>query len=311
MSRPGVPFAVKYPPMRRRRFLSTAALLSLGTSLGAYRGTDRLADARLIRGKVGYYTNRGGTIGYHLPTGQGGGVVVDTQFPDAAQAFLDEVFTGSARLDLLINTHHHGDHTGGNGVVAPLAANYVSHARARTNLEGSEGDPVPLPTTVFDKEWEMRLPAGDETVTARHFGPAHTGGDAVIHFENANVAHLGDLLFNRRFPYIDPGAGGSLTNWAKVMGKIRKTYDRDTVFIFGHAAESYPVTGDRDDVASFRDYLLALRDYVRKEHKAGTTLEQLKAKTTTIPLAPEWRFGEGLRDVNLEVMWTELGYAAA
>ena len=152
----------------------------------------------------------------------------------------------------------------------------------------------------------MGLPAGNETVTARHFGPAHTGGDAVIHFENANVAHLGDLLFNRRFPYIDPGAGGSLTNWIKVMGKIHGTYDRDTVFIFGHAADSYPVTGDRDDVASFRDYLRYLRQYVRKEKRRGTTLAELKAKTTTVPKAPEWRFGEGLRDVNLEVMWNEL-----
>ena len=294
--------------MRRRRFLTSAALLTLGASLGASRRADRLADARMIRGNVGYYTNRGGTIGYYLPAAGGGGVVVDTQFPDAAQAFLDEVFRANQRLDLLINTHHHGDHTGGNGVVAPLAAAYVSHARARTNLEANEDNEIPLPTTVFDKEWTMPLPAGDEIVTARHFGPAHTGGDAVIHFENANVAHLGDLLFNRRFPYIDPAAGGSLTNWAKVMGRIRKTYDRDTIFIFGHAAESYPVTGDRDDVASFRDYLLALHDYVRKEGKAGTSLEELKAKTTTIPRAPEWRFGDRLRDVNLEVMWNELGY---
>ena len=292
--------------MRRRRFLSTAAALSLGAGLGARALTPRLHSAETIRGGVGFYTNRGGTIGFYRPDGTSGGVVVDTQFPDAARDFLTEVFGTHKDLDLLINTHHHGDHTGGNGVVAPLAATYVSHERARANLEASEGEPVPLPTIVFDREWAMGLPAGNETVTARHFGPAHTGGDAVIHFENANVAHLGDLLFNRRFPYIEPGAGGSLTNWIKVMGKIHGTYDRDTVFIFGHAADSYPVTGDRDDVASFRDYLRYLRQYVRKEKRRGTTLAELKAKTTTVPKAPEWRFGEGLRDVNLEVMWNEL-----
>lgn len=250
-------------------------------------------------------------MGYFLPENVAGGVVIDTQFPDPAREFLTEVLRHEARLDLLINTHHHGDHTGGNGVIAPLATTYVAHARARENLaineeKRKEGDSIPLPTTVFQKEWSMALPAGGEIVTARHFGPAHTGGDAVIHFEHANVAHVGDLMFNRRFPYIDPGAGGNMTNWITVLKKIRKHYDRDTVFIFGHAADSYPVTGDGADLKSFENYLKSLRHYVKKEKKGGTTLDALKAKTTVIPGAPEWKYGERLRDVNLEVMWEEI-----
>ncbi|MGB3798351.1 MAG: MBL fold metallo-hydrolase [Lewinella sp.] len=299
--------------MRRRRFLYTSATLATGAALHPLRAAPRTYapnGATMIRNNVGFYTERGGTIGFYRPTTGAGGVVVDSQFPDAAGNFLKEVFAGDLSLDLLINTHHHGDHTGGNGIIAPRAQAYVTHERARTNLEKSEserteGDPVPLPKTTFAKDWSMELPGG-EIVTARHFGPGHTGGDAVIHFENANVAHLGDLLFNRRFPYVDPGAGGNMTNWIKVMGKIRKAYDRDTVFMFGHAAESYPVTGTRDDVASFQDYLSYLRSYVKKEKRKGTTLEELKAKTITIPKAPEWRFGDRLRDVNLEVMWEEV-----
>ncbi|PPK86065.1 glyoxylase-like metal-dependent hydrolase (beta-lactamase superfamily II) [Neolewinella xylanilytica] len=300
--------------MRRRRFLTTTTALAAGTLLRplAARSSLFLPPAvTMIRDNVGFYTERGGTIGFYHPQNGVGGVVIDSQFPDAATNFLGQVFGNDAPLDLLINTHHHGDHTGGNGVIAPLARDYVSHERAHANLATSEakrteGEAVPLPKTTFAKEWSVELPGATETVTARHFGPAHTGGDAVIHFENANVAHLGDLLFNRRFPYVDPEAGGNLTNWIDVLGKIRKTYDRDTVFIFGHAAESYPVTGDVDDVASFRDYLRNLRSYVKKEKRKGTTLEQLKAKTTTIPNAPEWRFGDRLRDVNLEVMWGEV-----
>jgi glyoxylase-like metal-dependent hydrolase (beta-lactamase superfamily II) len=265
----------------------------------------------LLRGGVGYYTNRGGTIGLYRPEGSTGGVVVDTQFPKQARAFLSEVLGEAERLDLLANTHYHGDHTGGNGVLAPLATSYLAHERTRANLERSEserteGTPLPLPTATFEKKWTRVLPDGREIVTARYFGPAHTGGDAVIHFENANVAHVGDLVFNRRFPYVDPAAGGNMTNWINVLRKIRRAYDRDTVFIFGHAAESYPVVGDAADLQSMEDYLKSLRRYVKREQKKGTSLDELKAKTVTVPGAPEWTFGERLRDLNLEVMWGEI-----
>ncbi len=299
--------------MQRRRFLTTASLLTLGSPIArllAYPRARASGRVELIRNNVGYYTDRGGTIGFYLPTTGKGGVVVDTQYPGPAREFLHTALQGSERVELLINTHHHGDHTGGNGVVAPLAKQYVIHARAKENLafneaQRTEGEALPLPTTTFTDEWTMGLADGEERVTARHFGPAHTGGDAIIHFENANVAHLGDLLFNRRFPYIDVRAGGNLTNWAHVMRKVRKAYDKDTRYVFGHAAESYPVTGTHEDLKSFENYLSALRDYVRKECKQGTSLEDLKAKTVTIPKAPEWRYGVRLRDINLEVMWAE------
>ncbi len=300
--------------MRRRRFLTTASLLTLGSPLAhllASPSALATGQVAMIRNKVGYYTDRGGTIGFYLPTTGRGGVVVDTQFPDPARAFLHTAMRDSERVELLINTHHHGDHTGGNGIVAPLADQYVTHLRAKENLmanesQRTEGEALPLPTTTFTEEWSLRLSDGEERVTARHFGPAHTGGDAVIHFEHANVAHLGDLLFNRRFPYIDREAGGELTNWARVMRKVRKHYDKDTTYLFGHAADSYPVTGTHEDLKSFENYLSALHDYVRKEARRGTSLEALKAKTVTIPKAPEWRYGERLRDVNLEVMWSEM-----
>jgi glyoxylase-like metal-dependent hydrolase (beta-lactamase superfamily II) len=297
--------------MQRRRFLQLSAALTLGPSVLTSRPRPVAGTFTELRGGVGYYTNRGGTVGLYLPQRGPGGVVVDSQFPEQARALVSEVIGEGRRLDLLINTHHHGDHTGGNGILAPLATSYLAHERAKQNLERTEaerkeGEALPLPTSTFDKKWTAVLPDGKEIVTVRHFGPAHTGGDAVIHFENANVAHVGDLMFNRRFPYVDPRAGGNMTSWIGVLGKIRKAYDRHTIFIFGHAADSYPVVGDRDDLASMQDYLSSLRRYVRREKKRGTSLEALKAKTVTIPGAPEWSYGERLRDVNLEVMWEEV-----
>ncbi len=305
--------------MNRRYFLlGTGAVLAaapLASLFGrGFRPDAAAGDFQMIRGNVGYYTNSGGTIGVYLPAGQPeGGVIIDTQFPESAQGLLDLLREKGelAQFSLLANTHHHGDHTGGNGVFAPLAKQHISHARAKQNLEDNlaandKAGTLPLPGTTFTTSWSTNLPDGKESVSLRHFGAGHTGGDAVVHFENANVAHLGDLLFNRRFPYIDVKAGGNFTNWAEVMKSIRQAYDKNTIYIFGHAADGYPVFGTASDLKAFENYLRSLRKYVSKEKKKGSTLEALKAKTVTIPGAETWNFGERLRDVNLEVMWEEV-----
>ncbi len=302
--------------MNRRHFLSSAATAALAASPVSRlfsRGYRPAADGafKLLRSNVGYYTNRGGTIGVYLPGGMPeGGAIVDTQFPEQAQALLATLREQGTltKLGVLANTHHHGDHTGGNGIFAELADTYVCHERAKQNLvdnlaKSEQAGSLPLPSTTFQSGWSTNMPDGKESISLRHFGAAHTGGDAVIHFENANVAHLGDLLFNRRFPYIDPGAGGDILNWAAVMKDVRKAYDKDTLFIFGHAAEGYPVIGTASDIKAFELYLKSLHKYVKKEKRKGTSLEDLQAKTTTIPGAPEWQFGERLRDVNLQAMW--------
>ena len=300
--------------MDRRHFLTTSGLLLAGIPLlGRATRPTTAASFDILRSNIGYYTDRGGTIGVYLPDGRPeGGVVVDTQFADSARTLLETVEERGelARLSLLVNTHHHGDHTSGNGVLAPLAELHVAHERAVENLERSQaekeaGERVPLPKKTFAREMATDVPGG-EVVHLRHFGAAHTGGDTVVHFQNANVAHLGDLVFNRRFPYIDPEAGGSLTNWAEVLRDIRKFYGKDTLFLFGHAAEGYPVFGTHSDLRAMENYLRSLRKYVRKERRRGTSLEALQAKTVVVPGAPEWKYGERLRDVNLEVMWGEL-----
>lgn len=304
--------------MKRRNFLATTSLALAAAPFSQLFSRNFRANAagdlRMIRGNVGYYTNRGGTIGVYLPDGRPeGGVIVDTQFPDQAQDLVT-VLRDKGELSsfaLLANTHHHGDHTGGNTILAPLAKRHISHSRAKQNLidnlaKNDKAGTVPLPGETFDTGWSTNLPDGKETISMRHFGDAHTGGDAVIHFENANVAHLGDLLFNRRFPYIDPGAGGNMTNWAKALKDIRKAYDKNTIFIFGHAADGYPVFGTASDLKAKENYLKALRRYVKKSKKKGSSLEQIIASTTVIPGAPEWKFGERLLKVNLEVMWEEV-----
>jgi cyclase len=118
---------------------------------------------------------------------------------------------------------------------------------------------------------------GDETITTRHYGPGHTGGDIVIVFEKANVAHMGDLMFNRAHPVIDRANGASIANWIVTLGKVAGDLPADTIYIFGHAGTGLPVTGSRADLQHHAGYLTALLEYVRAQVKAGKTREDVLA----------------------------------
>ena len=211
-------------------------------------------------------------------------------------------------MDMLINTHHHGDHTGGNIAFKGLVKKVVAHENSKANqmrvAKARDQEIGQLyPDKTFTTEWSERV--GKEIITAKYFGPAHTDGDAIIHFENANVAHMGDLMFNRRFPFIDRSAGASIKGWIRVLKKARKTYDKDTLFIFGHAGEGHEITGTHADLKAFENYLKRLLQYTKKQIKAGKTLDEIKAAgITTIPEAEEWT-GRGI-ERSLQSAFEEL-----
>ena len=244
-----------------------------------------------LRRGVGYFTERGGTIGY-LATDDAL-VMVDTQFAESAQTAydgLDERTPGRASvIDLLVNTHHHGDHTSGNGVLAPLAARHVAHEavpglqRAAAVRSGSL-DQQAYARETYSREWSTDV--GDETVMLHYFGQAHTCGDSMVHFVNADVVHTGDLVFNRLPPYIDLGAGADTANWMSVMEQAHATFSDETTFIFGHGNEEYGVTGTRADLLVMRDFLGATREYVERGLASGESVESL-AEIDAIPGFPD------------------------
>jgi glyoxylase-like metal-dependent hydrolase (beta-lactamase superfamily II) len=273
--------------LSRRRFVQSSTLALAATALDwrsllAYGVPHRQPDAlTLVRGTVGTFTGRGGTIGWHIDAK--GVVVVDSQYPASAQPCLDAVNarTHARAIDYLVNTHHHGDHTGGNGVFRPAARKILAQANVprlqRAAAERAAQSPQPGVTspppeqvyadTLFEQAW--REPVGDETMSLRYYGAAHTGGDAVVTFEKANVVHLGDLVFNRRQPVIDRPGGASIAGWATVLDGILGDHSADTIYIFGHAGTNFPITGNRADLTLQRDYLVALLEFVRGEIKAG------------------------------------------
>jgi len=244
----------------RRDFLAAGAAACMG---GLFRNFSVAAQApaqappqvvtsfKELRGGVGLFNGRGGTIGWLVS--KDAVAAIDSQFPDTARICLEGLIqrSGNSSLDLLILTHHHGDHTAGNGVFRPSTKRIVSHEKVPELMKMAAGQQPSAasptyPDTTFSKTWKASL--GQETVHAVHLGPAHTGGDSAIFFEKANVVHMGDLVFNRRHPYIDKPAGASIAGWIQVLEQIVKNHSKDTLFIYGHAQQGWEVTGNAADL---------------------------------------------------------------
>jgi glyoxylase-like metal-dependent hydrolase (beta-lactamase superfamily II) len=253
-----------------------------------------------IRRNVGFFTMRGGTIGYLINAG--GVAVVDSQFPAEAKACLDGLNerSGNRPVDLLINSHHHGDHTAGNVSFRGAAKKVVAHATAAEHMKQPPGGQPPtdqlFPDVTFTESWTADI--GDERIVARHHGRAHTSGDAVITFERANVVHMGDLMFNQRHPVVDRAAGATIRNWMTVLERTVRAHNADTVYIFGHSNTNVPVTGDRTALNQFRDYLGALLAFVESHVKAGRSRDEILAMRDPLAgFAAFGRFGQpGPRD---------------
>jgi len=258
-----------------------------------------------LRNNIGYFTERGGTIGWMIS--KDGIVVVDTQFPEQSQHLIQAIKKQSdKKIDLLINTHHHGDHTSGNIEYKGIASVVLAQENSKKNQmmvakERSQEAGQLYPDTTFKKDWSKKI--GDEVITLTYLGPAHTDGDSITHFENANIAHMGDLIFNRRFPFIDKSAGASVKNWITVLEEAQKIYDNDTKFIFGHADNGYDVVGTKKDLAAFQNYLSKLLEKVQSAIKAGDGEIEIM-KIQTIEGAEEWK-GDGIQR-SLSAVYEEL-----
>jgi len=270
------------PMLTRRQFLRRSGTLlaaspALSALLDVHPGS--AGDFTALRSGVGTFTQRGGTIGW-LATDEAV-VVIDSQFPKSApncwSGLQDRTEHG---LDLLINTHHHGDHVGGNGVFAQYTDRLVAHDNVpdlmRQSVEDGQEDTQTYPSETFSESWSETI--GSETLTLRHHGPAHTGGDAVVFFERANVVHVGDLIFNRAYPFIDVGGGADSKNWIDILETVHGELDDDTIVIHGHGNPDYGVTGGREDLLVMRDFLAALNEYVMQQRQAGASLEEMKQK---------------------------------
>lgn len=244
----------------------------------------------MLRNDIGIFEERGGTIAFLLS--KKGIVVVDAQFPDTSKHLVDELKKRSEKpFKLLINTHHHSDHISGNISFRGIAEHVLAHANSKINQENSakqnkSEDKQLYPDQTYTDTWCQKV--GKEKICLQYYGAAHTNGDSFIHFQHANIVHCGDLVFNRRHPFVDRGAGASIKSWIEVLNKALNKFDRDTLFIYGHAAAGYKVTGTTDDLDKFRDYLGNVLKFTEGEIRAGKSKDEI-LKTTLIPGGEEWK----------------------
>lgn len=244
----------------------------------------------MLTDEIGVFTERGGTILFYLS--KKGIAVVDSQFPDQSKHLIDELKKRSEKpFSMLINTHHHGDHTGGNIAFKGLVEHVIAHENSKINQvntakQNKNEDKQLYPDQTYTNTWCQKL--GKEKICLHYFGAGHTNGDSFVHFQHANIVHCGDLVFNRRHPFVDRSAGANMKSWISVLDKALTTFDNKTRFVYGHAGTGYEITGTADDLKAFRDYIGNVLKFVEGEIKAGKSKEEI-LKATLIPGSEAWR----------------------
>ena len=285
--------------MHRRKFIGITTITLVGLALLSNRTLAQfLADLawkiKMLTDDIGVFTEKGGTILFMIS--KEGIVVVDSQFPEQAQHLIDELKKRNEKpFHLLINTHHHGDHTAGNIAFKGLVSHVLAHDNSKLNQERVAKEKKNEEQQLYpDQTYATTIckTVDSEEICLHYFGAGHTNGDSFVHFTKANIVHVGDLVFNRRHPFIDRSAGANISSWIQVLDKANATFNDKTVFVSGHAAQGYDIILNKEDIKAFQNYLRQLLVFVGAEIKAGKSKEEI-LKATEIPGAPQWK-GDGI-----------------
>jgi glyoxylase-like metal-dependent hydrolase (beta-lactamase superfamily II) len=229
-----------------------------------------------VSGTVYMLTGPGGNIGACI--GEDGIVIVDDQYAGLAPKVIAALNGISDKpIRFIINTHYHGDHTGGNEIFA-RSGTIIAQENVRKRLQSGtkwgtrEVPPAPkiaLPVITFNDRASVHV--NGEDIRAVHYPQGHTDGDAVIEFVQSNVIHMGDDFFNGIFPVIDIDNGGSARGMLKNVEAILKIMRPDAKIIPGHGP-----LADKAALQAFADMLRGTIDAMAAAIKAGKTLEQVK-----------------------------------
>ena len=229
-----------------------------------------------VAGNIYMLEGAGGNIGASV--GPDGILLVDDQFAPLAEKIRNALKElGEGQLKFLINTHFHGDHTGGN-VVFGNEAHIISHTNVRKRLQIESSPQEALPVVTFDDSLSIHF--NGEEIRVIHFPNSHTDGDSVIFFTGSNVVHMGDLFFSGRFPYVDLNNGGDVEGLIKHIEKLLAELPPDVKLIPGHGPLS-----DIDDLRTYHQTLVETRDMIRDQIEAGKSLDEIKAAG----LPKKWR----------------------
>lgn len=252
--------------------------------------------AHHVAGSVYYLQGAGGNIG--LSIGEDGVVMIDDQYAPLTDKILAAIMQlNEGEIRFVINTHVHGDHTGGNENLGKLGILILARDEVRVRL-AAQSPAAALPVLTYSDAITIHL--NGEEVYAFPVPPAHTDGDTFIHFVDSDVIHTGDVFRTTAFPVIDTNNGGTLDGSIQALGLLIGTAGPDTLILPGHGDVS-----SRMDVMGFRDMILDVRDQVAPMVESGMSYEEVAAADPTA--AYNDRYGNP--DRFLRAVYTELGGA--
>jgi cyclase len=243
--------------------------------------------------------------------GPDGKILVDSSYLPVApklKASLDAI--GNAPLKILINTHWHFDHTDGNAPIHQEGAMICAHENTRKRLStpqdvagfGLHFDPAPAdawPAQTFTES--LRLYLSGEEIELGYIRPAHTDGDIFVRYLKSNVLHMGDVFFNRLYPFIDKSTGGSIDGMIAGAARGLTLADSETRIVPGHGAVS-----DKAGLAKYRDMLVTVRDRVQTKKRAGASVEETVASKPTAEFDAVWGGGLVKADLFVALVYSTL-----
>lgn len=279
----------------RIRIMSSLVLMVCGTAIpvvGAAQETMDDVEIRSVYVANGVYMlqGRGGNIG--LSVGEDGPFLVDDQFAPLTEKIRTAIAAVSeAPVRFVLNTHWHGDHTGGNENFGQAGAMIIAHENVRKRLNPEEfrdvmgrseqAAPDALPVVTFTDA--VTFYWNGERIHALHVEHAHTDGDAVVFFTQANVVHMGDVFFNGSFPFIDVESGGHVDGVIHAVSQVLAMIDSDTQIIPGHG----DVAGI-EELRAYRDMLMTVRDRVQLMINDGRSVDDVVMARPTANLDGTW-----------------------
>ena len=256
-------------------------------------------------GSIHMLEGSGGNIG--VSVGADGILIVDDQFAPLADKIRAALGTlGQGKLKFVLNTHWHGDHTGGNVAFGPEAP-IIAHTNVRKRLSTQQhlmgrtvesSPPEALPVITFDESLSIHF--NGEEIKAIHFPHGHTDGDTVVFFTGSNVVHMGDDFFSGTFPFVDLASGGSVQGLTENIKKVMKQMPDDVKIIPGHGPLS-----TKEDLKAFHSMLVKTSAIVKERIAAGKTLDQVKSEG----LPEQWKdWGGGFISTSrwLEIVFNSL-----
>ncbi|MCP3892574.1 MAG: MBL fold metallo-hydrolase [Desulfobulbaceae bacterium] len=249
---------------------------------------------------------KGGNVGVFI--GEDGTFLIDDNFDPLTEKIIAAIKSaGGDHPRFLINTHYHGDHTGGNENLGSGGTLIFSHDNVRERLKNgsfikafnakSEATSAEgLPVVTFSDGINFHL--NGDTIQAIHVAHAHTDGDSFIYFDKANVVHAGDILFNGFYPFIDVNHGGSLSGTIQAVNTILSLVDDNTKIIPGHGP-----LGNKDQLEMYLEMLNTAYERLRKLKAEGKTAQEAAATKPLADLEETWGDGIFTGDRWIEIIY--------